>query len=69
MAELQSGMPVMPLTSDMRVQFEAINPTTGVAVAGVDISLAAIYAVDTVGSETDLIQTGPFMLVPGPGAA
>jgi hypothetical protein len=60
-------MPVMPLTSDMRVQFEAINPTTGVAVAGVDISLASIYAVDVVGGDTDALgPLGPFMLVPGP---
>lgn len=62
-------MPVLPLTSDCRVQFEAIDPTTGVAVAGVTVSQAVIYAIDVEGSDGVRVESGPFMLVPGPGAA
>lgn len=66
MAELVATMPVLPLQSDCRIQFEAINPTTGVAVAGVNISLAVIYAADTSGDDEGSLPVGPFMLVPGP---
>ena len=59
-------MPVLPLLSDCRVQFEAIDPTTGAAVAGVVISQAVIYAADVVADEDASLQVGPFMLVPGP---
>ena len=66
MAELLSGMPVMPLLPGMRVQFEAIDILTGAAVSGVTVSLAAIYAVDSEDSTVAVGDSGPFMLVPGP---
>jgi hypothetical protein len=58
-------MPILPLNGDMRVQFEAIDPSTGAAVTGVKVSLAVIYATDKQGV-VDGGNTGPFMLVPGP---
>jgi hypothetical protein len=45
-AELQSSMPVLPLTVGCRVQFEAIDPTSGATVANVTVSRAVIYATD-----------------------
>lgn len=70
MTELVASMPALPLTPGMRVQFEAISPTTGLAVAGVTVALAAIYAENIGEGESDsaVIDSGPFMLVPGPGA-
>jgi hypothetical protein len=65
LAELLSTMPVLPLVGDMRVQFEAIDPSTGAAVSGVKVSLAVIYATDKAGA-VDSSSTGPFMLVAGP---
>lgn len=49
MAELLATMPAMPLRPSMRVQFEAIDPGTGVAVGGVVVSSAILYAKDTGG--------------------
>lgn len=69
MAELLATMPVLPLTPGCVVRFEAIDPTTGVPVSGVTVSLATIFATDLTGDETGLGNSGPFMLVPGPGAA
>ena len=69
MAELVASMPVLPLTGDCVVRFEAINPSTGVAVSGVTISQATIYAVDVDGDSADAVDSGPFMLVPGPTPA
>jgi hypothetical protein len=59
-------MPILPIDGDCRVQFEAIDPTTGTAVAGVKISLAVIYATDQAQELLAIGDSGPFMLVPGP---
>jgi hypothetical protein len=59
-------MPVLPLSSDCIVSFEAIDPTSGVPVSGVTVSLATIYAVDVEGDGASLGDSGPFMLIPGP---
>lgn len=48
------------------IEFAAISPTTGAAITGVKVSNANIY-VQNVGGAGD-ISSGPFMLVPGPGA-
>lgn len=65
MAELLSGMPVLPLTKSCQVKFEAIDPSTGAAVSGVLISDAVIYATDSAPDEVTVGDSGPFMLVPG----
>ena len=67
MAELLATMPVMPLTFGCMVKFEAIGVDSGAAVAGVTVSTAVIYAIDMSDGAT-AVETGPFMLVPGPGA-
>lgn len=55
-----STMPAMPLTPGMRIQFEAINSTTGVAVSGVTVSLATLYVEGT----TDDDDTGTAAALP-----
>lgn len=50
------------------VEFAAIDPTTGADVAGVVVSAAMIEAKDLTGQGGAGLASGPFMLVPGPGA-
>jgi hypothetical protein len=59
-------MPVLPLTVGMQVRFEAISPTTGLAVSGVTVSNAVLYATDATLADGGLDAPGPYMLVPGP---
>lgn len=48
------------------VRFNAIDPNTGAAITGVQVSAVSIFATN-LGLETS--ETfGPFKLVPGPGA-
>lgn len=63
---LQAPMPMIRLLPGMKLKLEAINPTTGQAVAGVSASEWTIYGVDALeaGAGGDL-SSGPFMLVPG----
>ncbi len=58
--------PDCPLDFGCSIEFVAIDPTSGNAVTGVKISNASIY-LSSSDSATDL-SSGPFMLVPGPGA-
>jgi len=52
MAELIAPLPRTTLVPGMTIKLEAIDPTTGAAVAGVKVSNLAIYAVtaDAAGS-------------------
>lgn len=66
MAEVIATLPVLPLVVGMTVRFEAVSPTTGAAVSGVNISNAVLYATDvSLRDEAVLGDAGPFMLVPG----
>ncbi len=58
--------PDTALTIGCTVEFVAIDPTDGSTVTGVTVSNVSIYA-DATGDAT-LESSGPFMLVPGPGA-
>lgn len=40
---LKAGIPIIDLDTGMSVVFEAIDPTTGLAVAGVVVSGVAMY--------------------------
>lgn len=63
---LMAPLPDLVLEPGMMVKLEAIDATTGAAVAGVKVSAIAIYGADeSTGAVLDL-QSGPFMLVPGP---
>lgn len=58
--------PDVDLDQSCQIVFEAVNPTSGSPVANVTISDALLRV------ETDIadaqLASGPFMLVPGPGA-
>lgn len=67
MAELLSGLAVVPLTAGMVLRFDAIDPDAGSAVADVQLSKVTIYGLNLLADdETDL---GPFIYVPGAGTA
>lgn len=67
MAELMSGMPLLPLLPGAVVKFEAINPVTGAAVSGVTVAQAVLYAtVPAAEASSGTIDIGPMMFVPGP---
>lgn len=57
--------PHLDLGGSWRVEWDAVDPTTGASVAGVVISATSLYVE---GSSESLQLLGPFMLVPGPGA-
>ena len=61
------GFTESELEPGMQIVFEAIDPTTGAAVAGVTVSAIGILASGE-GSHIGDGDFGPFMLVPGPGA-
>ncbi len=64
----EAGMPPdTELDNGCKVVFEAIDPVTGAAVAGVKFTAGLLY-VDVTQGEVAGGTTGPFMLVPGPGA-
>lgn len=62
-------LPALILAPGMRIRFEAIDATTGAAVAGVTVKAIAISGVaqPVAGAGDAELQPGPFMLVPGPG--
>lgn len=49
-----------------QVVFDAIDPTTGASVGGVNVSDANITATNAETGRQVTLTTGPFMLVPGP---
>jgi hypothetical protein len=64
---LASMPPDTELDNGCQVIFEALDPSSGATVAGVAFTAGVIYVDVTQGSEHQLLS-GPFMLVPGPGA-
>jgi hypothetical protein len=60
--------PNLVLTDGWKVTIAAVDPTTGADVSGVKITEALIQVevIEGVGGES--LNSGPFMLVPGPGA-
>jgi hypothetical protein len=59
-------MPEMQVGFGYRVAFEAVDPTTGAAVAGVTVSAATIFVRDEKEPELEKVDVGPFMYVNGP---
>jgi hypothetical protein len=53
MADLIAPLPILNLPPGAVVRFEAIDPTTAAAVAGVTISAATLYALDSSGEGVD----------------
>jgi hypothetical protein len=59
--------PDTELDNGCQVVFEAISATDGSTVAGVAFTDGTLY-VDVVQGSVEALQSGPFMLVPGPQA-
>jgi hypothetical protein len=59
--------PDTELDNGCQVVFEAISPADGSTVAGVAFTDGTLY-VDVVQGSVEELQSGPFMLVPGPGS-
>lgn len=64
--QLMAPLPQIDLQPGMKVVLEAIDPTTGLAVAGVTVSKVAVYGTTTTTGPDLGLGSGPFMLVPGP---
>lgn len=62
---LESPGPNLALPGGSVIKFEAISPTTGLAIGGVTVTNISVYGYDA-GETEPLVETGPFMLVPGP---
>lgn len=67
--KLTGGLPTqMDLGQNWQIRFDAVDPTTGASVSGVTISATGML-VGLIGqTQPDQVTSGPFMLVPGPGA-
>lgn len=72
MTELIAPLPRLTLSNGMSIAFEAISPTTGLAVTGVVVSAVAIYGDDgqlvdgTVGAVTINVSDTPITWAPTP---
>jgi len=51
-----------------QVQLNAVDPTTGANISGVVVSGVVIMAENAAPEAPGDLTSGPFMLVPGPGA-
>lgn len=56
---LESDMPMFELPGGSQLVFEAIDPTTGAAVAGVSVREVAVYADDLGGGVLDVQDVVP----------
>jgi hypothetical protein len=60
--------PDLTLTDGWLVTITAVDPVTGALVTGVTITEALIQVEVLEGPGGSALSSGPFMLVPGPGA-
>jgi hypothetical protein len=58
----------MDLGFTYQVQFAALDPATGDDVSGVVVSSAQLLVTQLTADAAAALVSGPFMLVPGPGA-
>jgi hypothetical protein len=66
-APLKAGIPPDALlTNGCTVTFAALNPSNGAVVSGVVLTSSSLLIEGTGSAHGD--TSGPFMLVPGPGA-
>lgn len=59
--------PNLDLGGSWRVEWDAVDPTTGASVSGVKISHTSLSVEDLSGGLAGILDSGPFRLVPGPG--
>jgi hypothetical protein len=56
----------LDLDNGYTIRITALSPTTGAVVSGVKISAAVIMAASLVGGPPTALETGDWVLVPGP---
>lgn len=67
-APLVAGLPPnLQLNDGYVVRLTAIDASTGATVSGVTVSDATIQVVNLGGGSAQLLASGPYSLVPGPG--
>jgi hypothetical protein len=64
---LTAAMPALELTSGTRLVLEAINPTTGAAVAGVTVNDFVVYARETAHEDPSELALSDVYLTPKAG--
>jgi hypothetical protein len=65
---IQPLPPDLSLYAGCIVRVTALDPTTGDEVAGVVLNNVSLFVTDLSGTLETALTTGPFKLVPGPGA-
>lgn len=64
-----ASMPqLLDLADGYIIRLNALDPTTGAAVAGVKVTDVSIFGTNLGSAAASTFAYGPFMLVPGPGA-
>ncbi len=64
---LMAPCPQLPLPAGSIIRLQAVDPSTGAAVSGVTVSNVVVYGENLVAGAGGT-GSGPYMLVPGPGA-
>lgn len=59
--------PGLDLRDGWTIRFNALDPTTGDEVTGVSVNSATVTIVSLTADTPADLQSGPFVLVPGPG--
>ena len=66
-APLTTGLPLQHhLDGGWKISFTALDPATGAEVTSVQVSNATMLVELLTDVTPDVLQVGPFMLVPGP---
>lgn len=60
--------PGLVLESGCTIELHAVDPVSNGAILGVVFEQITIWVEGDVGDQSGAFSTGPFMLVPGPGA-
>lgn len=66
---LIAGLPAgLHLGDGFVIRVNALDPATEAQVTGVTATNFSIYATNLAGTDDSELETGPWLLVPGPGA-
>ena len=67
--KITASMPEgMDLDNSFTIQWAALDPSSGAAVAGVNVSNVGMLVAQVSPGTADDLAVGPFMIVPGPQA-
>lgn len=63
---VKTSVPPLHLPEGSKIVLEALDPSTGAAVAGVKVSQISVFGLPLEGADGGEVQVGPYVLVPGP---